>query len=103
MTDEKIPGTKVRIDDVNAVLGAGKVNSKVDIDGKGSPKIIKNNIITPTGQIIHVLAGKKLKRQISVVRDRKNIVFEKGTTWESISSLYKIGPEAMQWDEKDFE
>lgn len=101
MSKEKIGN--VEVDDINAVLKADKVDSSIDVDGKGKILVKRNNIVMPNGQIIVSFSGKKLKKQISVVRNRVNIVFEKGTTWESIGSQYKVGPETIEWKEKDFE
>jgi len=94
---------KVNIDDINAVLKADRVSSAIDVDGKGKIIVKKNNLISPNGQVVVSFVGKKLNKQISVVRNRVNIVFEKGTTWESIGSQYKVGPETISWQEKDFE
>jgi hypothetical protein len=94
---------KVNIDDINTVLKADKADSAIDVDGKGKIIVKKNNIVAPSGQVVVSFIGKKLNKQISVVRNRVNLVFEKGTTWESISSKYKVGPETIAWREEDFE
>lgn len=94
---------KTTIEDVNIALNAKEVNSKIEVDEKGTIEIVKNRIVTPLGKEIFMFSGKKLNRQISVVHNGKNIVFEKGTKWEDIDSIYKTENSVINWQKEFFE
>ena len=94
---------KTTVEDINIALNAKEVNSKIVTDEKGSTDIVRNRVVTPFGQEIFLFSGKKLKSEISVVHNNKNIVFKKGTKWEDIEQQYKVENSVIKWKKEYFE
>ena len=77
-------------EEINLALGAEVVDSEIRLKD-GSIKNVAGSAVVPFGETFISFAGKKLKRDFSVIRGGRQILFKAGTTWEEIPSHYKAG------------
>lgn len=77
-------------EEINAALRAEKVDSEICLKD-GTIQRIEGNSVTPFGEVLVGFAGKILKRDFSVVRGGRQVLFKASTKWEEIPAHYKAG------------
>lgn len=92
---------RVEAKDIQAALEAVPVATEAGF--VGGSKNVGPQPLPQLADQVQCMAGKKLKRNVSVVRNGREFYFKAGTAWEEIAEQYKTGLGKVNFLAGDFE